>query len=61
MGKANVYFIMYFVLLAELITIITERDILTKHEVKVKKKLINSRDTKLIKANTELLLRLSSP
>jgi hypothetical protein len=42
MGKANVYFIMYLVLLAELITIITERDILTKHEVKVKKKLINS-------------------
>lgn len=42
MGKANVYFVMYLVLLSELITIITERDILTKHEIKVKKKLIAS-------------------
>ncbi len=42
MAKANVYFVMYLVLLSELITIITERDILTKHEIKVKKKLIES-------------------
>lgn len=42
MGKANVYFVMYLVLLTELLVIVTERDNLTKQEIKVRNKMLSS-------------------
>lgn len=42
MAKANVYFVMYLVLLTELLVIITERDTLTKQELKIKRKMMAS-------------------